>query len=381
MDSSPREQLQSNCADYRVLNLTNELEASAWLWGPLEDLFFTVVLPCIMLIGFVGNVSFLLAVIRVRDMQTITNAYLANVAFADFLFVVYSCAIYLSTYLLTPVRNDVPYRSNVGCICSFGMIYLTYFASLNLITFVTVERYFAVCRPFQHLMVSGKSRTIKFIIASWVIGIIFIALIIPRHAGYFTFCVNWPKQEEYLSFPKLIQFCDTIHPDVYILSEACQTGPFFIAMIINLYMYTRIITTLNNRPAAKSESSQHSDHADAQQKQTTRVRNQVARLLIINGTIFFLSQFPYRILSINNILQQAIGIGFLDRQQYGMFLVISRCLILINSCANPMVYVTTSEFYRKGFKMAFECKNKTLSTNSSHAKSMIASISSQRGDN
>ncbi|XP_072033229.1 thyrotropin-releasing hormone receptor-like [Amphiura filiformis] len=343
MDSSPREQLHSNCADYPVLNLTNELVASAWLWSPLEDLFFTVVLPCIMLIGFIGNVSFLLAVIRVRAMQTITNAYLANVAFADFLFVVYSCAIYFITYLLTPVRNDVPYRSNVGCICSFGMIYLTYFASLNLITFVTVERYFAVCRPFQHLMVSGKSRTIKIIIASW--------------------------------------FCDTIHPDVYILSEACQTSPFFIALIINLFMYTRIIKALNNRPATKSESSQHSDHAGAQQKQTIRVRNQVARLLIINGTIFFLSQFPYRILSINNILQQAIGIGFLNRQQYGMLLVISRCLILINSCANPIVYVTTSEFYRKGFKKAFECKNATLSTSSSHTKSAIASISNPPGSN
>ena len=365
----------NDCRDYHELNLTNELLAITWAWSPLEDLFFTVVLPSIMLIGFIGNLSFLFAVLRVRFMQTITNAYLANVAFADFMFVVFTCNIYLATYLVTPVRNDVLFRTATGCFLAYGFSYLCYLASLLLITLVTMERYFAVCRPFQHRLVSGKSRTTKMIIASWLFSLIFMALTILRHAGYVTYCVIWPETEDYLSFPKLIQFCDTIHPDVYILSEVCQTGPFFIAMVINLSMYSRIVTALSNRPAAKSETSQQ---IDAQQEQTIRVRNQVARLLIINGTIFFLSQAPFRILSINNILQHAIGVGFFDKKQYGMLLVVSRCLILLNSCANPIVYCTTSEFYRRGFKQAFGCnKEKQHNNYSSQTKSTDASTVTQ----
>ena len=363
----------NDCRGYYELNLTNELLAITWAWSPLEDLFFTVVLPCIMLIGFIGNFSFLFAVIRVRLMQTLTNAYLANVAFADFMFVVYTCSIYLATYLVTPVRNDVLFGSGIGCSLSYGFTYLCYFASLILITLVTVERYFAVCRPFQHRSVSGKSRTTKMIIASWLFSLIFMALTILRHTGYVTYCVNWPETENFLSFPKLIQFCDTIHPDVYILSEVCQTGPFFIAMVINLFMYSRIVIALSNRPSAVS-GSESSQQIDSQQHQTTRVRNQVARLLIINGTIFFLSQSPYRILSINNILQHATGVGFFDKRQYGMLLVVSRCLILLNSCVNPIVYYTTSEFYRRGFKQAFGwMKEKQHKNDSSQTKSTVAS--------
>ena len=361
----------NDCRGYYELNLTNELLAITWAWSPLEDLFFNVVLPCIMLIGFIGNFSFLFAVMRVRFMQTLTNAYLANVAFADFMFVVYTCNIYLATYLVTPVRNDVLFGSGIGCFLSYGFTYLCYFASLILITLVTMERYFAVCKPFQHRSVSGKSRTIKMIIASWLVGLLFMTLTILRHAGYVTYCVNWPETEDYISFPKIIQFCDTIHPDVYILSEVCQTGPFFIALVLNLFMYSRIVIALSNRPAAKSESSQQ---IDAQQEQTTRVRNQVARLLIINGTIFFLSQAPYRILSINNILQHATGVGVFDKRQYGMLLVVSRCLILLNSCVNPVVYYTTSEFYRRGFKQAFGCNKENQRNNDSgQTKSTIAS--------
>ena len=353
--------------------------ASTWVWSPLEDLFFTVVLPCIMLIGFIGNSSFLFAVLRVRFLQTITNAYLANVAFADFMFVVYTCSSYLANYLQTPVRNDVLFRSGIGCFLSYGFTYLCYLTSITLITFVTMERYFAVCRPFQHRLISGKSRTMKMIIASWVVGFLFMVLTVLRHAGFVTYCVNWPETEHYLSFPKLIQFCDTIHPDVYILSEVCQTGPFFIAMVINVFMYSRIVIALNNRPAAKSEPSLQ---IDGQQEQTIRVRNQVARLLIINGTVFFLSQSPYRVLSINNILQHATGVGFFDKRQYGMLLVVSRCLILLNSCVNPYVYYTTSEFYRRGFQQALWCrKEKQQNINSRQsAKSAFASVTIQIGE-
>ena len=338
--------LPPNCIHANIYNLTSQQLAAEWLYSNTEDIFFKLFLPIVLVVGITANSALILMVIRVKSMQTITNIYLVNIAIADIVFVGCSCTIYLATYLFSPVRNDVLFRGSIGCAASFGFGYLGYFASLTLLTCVTAERYLAICRPFQHRLIAGKRHTFQMILGSWLTGFALIALVVPRFSGFSSICVTWPDDNAFQTFPSIVHFCVTLHENVYILGEIVLTAPFFITVPIHIYMYVKIYCALANRPLI-STNERHISVSNG------CVRNQVARLLITNGTVFFMCQASYRLVSVNNIVQQVTGEGLLGHKQYGLLLLISRLLVLINSCVNPFIYVATSQAYRQAFLAAF----------------------------
>ncbi len=222
-------------------------------------------------------------------MHTITNAYLVNVSIADFLLVVPGTGGYLLNYWASPVRLDVPYfKSWIGCTVTFGFGYFMYATSMVLISLVAVERYCAICRPLQLRLVSGKRRTAKLIMASWLLGILLSACVTLRTGNNIKYCVIWPENEHFASFPSIIRFCVAFHSDVFLFSEAMNVIPFVLALICNLIMYSHIIITLTNRPSHDDSQTTSLDNRIIQ------VRNQVARLLILNGSLFLICQAPLR---------------------------------------------------------------------------------------
>ncbi|XP_072046380.1 thyrotropin-releasing hormone receptor-like [Amphiura filiformis] len=337
------------CNPYITLNLSHPQAAATFLYSTTENYFFIIGVPILIAVGVLTNSAFIFTVYRVRSMRTITNAYLVNVAAVDLMFVAFGAGLYLSNYYSSPVRFDIIYKTWIGCVGSFGFVYVTYSTSLVLITLVAVERYCAICRPLQLRAVSGKGRTTKLIIASWLLGVLLAACVVPRYSGNDIYCAIWPNNPTFASFPRVIKFCVAGHPDIYIFSEALNVIPFALSMIGNLFMYTHIIITLGRRPSLKQSDGKF----DASAQQMNRVRNQVARLLIINGLMFFTTQAPFRVTSIHNMLAHNTGTGLFTKEAYGILLLITRCLVIINSCVNPIVYFLTSSLYRHAFYKAF----------------------------
>ena len=254
----------------------------------------------------------------------------------------------------------MPFISLFGCAIVWAPTYLTYFASILLITLATMEKYYGICHPFKHRLVTGKGRTIRIIIFSWFSGALLSALVVLRYAQVQTRCVMYPDEVKYTYYPKHIQLCVSISETLLVFSEAVTVIPFFLALIGNVYMYGRIIYTLSHRAVTDKDKAENS-----MQIVQSQIRNQVARILIINGLVFFCCQFPYRLLSINLFVQEATGQGFLSLGQYGILAVIARCLVLVNSCANPFVYLMSSANYRQGFRQAFGCSRERKATRTS----------------
>ncbi len=334
--------------DIIVWNLTTNESVEDVLYSGVEDLFFSYLLPIIEVIGIVGNLLFIIMVLRVQNMRTITNAYLVNIAIADLFFIGYACTLYFISYVTSPVRNDMPFTFWFGCIVTWLPVYLSYFASILLITLVTLEKYYGICHPFQHRLVTGKRRTLRIVIVSWLLGTALSGLAVLRYAKVQIYCVYYPDEAAYADLPKQVEICAPVNDTMLVFTEAVTVIPFFLALIGNVYMYARMIYALSHRDVAEKTG----DSFQLKQKQ---VRNQVARILIINGIIFFCCQFPYRLVSINLFVQEARGQGFLSLEQYGALSVIGRSLILINSLANPFVYFLSSSTYRQGYRDAFCC--------------------------
>ena len=214
-----------------LLNLSDYAALEDSLYSGIEDLFFTRFLPLVEIVGVVGNVVFILMVLRVPNMRTITNAYLVNISVADLLFIGYGCTFYIVTYFTSPIRNDMPFESWGGCIVTWLPTALTYFASLLLITLATMEKFYGICHPFQHRLVAGKSRTVRIIALSWIIGVILSALAVLRYAKVQTQCVIYPDEHQYAKYPKRIQLCVSINQPLLVYSECVSVIPFFLALI------------------------------------------------------------------------------------------------------------------------------------------------------
>ena len=349
-----------------ILNLTNPLDAENILYTQTEDLMYSVGLPLIAFVGVSSNTAFIFVVFRVKSMQTITNAYLTNLSATDLIFVALSCGFSITNYTKSPVRDEIMFNSWVGCTTSWFVVLTTYFASLMIITLVTVEKYYALCHPLQHMMVSGKGRTIKLLTISWLIGTVLGLVTALRYPAFKRLCAIWPDIDKFDTMPELIEYCRPLSQTMWVVSDSVLVVPFFAVFVCSMYMYTRIIMALGSRPTGE-KLDDISSAAASQALQAVRVRNQVARLLIINGMIFFCCQAPLRLVQVHNIWEAITATRFMTTAQHGGLTVISRGLLLINSCINPFVYYASSSFYRSAFRQAFCVNSKSTQQHSAVA--------------
>lgn len=175
---------------------------------------------------------------------------------------------------------------------------------------------------------------------------------IPDHTRCTTTCVLWPNIDLAADFSPFWVLCSSHSPKFKIYSSLAQTLPFFIAFFVNIMLYVRIIHGLN----LSFEKSTLVDKKD----QNIRLRNQVAWMLIVNGSVFFLCLAPFEIIS---LLQGAIDIHTLmdaEGELYGLnsetldiFGSIFKPFSYLNSVVNPVIYIAMSSRYREAFKSAF----------------------------
>ena len=337
------------CTSRNTVPLPNDAVAETFLQNDLNLLIARVVLPIVILIAFLSNFAFIYMVWRVTRMHTITNYYLINVATADLIFACVVSPMYAYCTGTSILYGNVPFSVPGACFFMFGSGYVAYFASVIGVTVVSFERFIAVCYPFQTHRMQSKFRAKLIMFGIWTLSLVFGLLTAPRYGKTVKLCLIWPSNDKYNDFPNILQTCVAMGTgkSLAIFSEIMEAASFFIALILNVFFYGKIILALSSRSIIGDDS--------VQQAQTVQVRNQVARALVINGIVFFITQTPYRINNIDGLSKNISGIGFLDEKQSDSLKVFSRGLLYINAAINSFIYAFSSTFYRDGFLEAFGC--------------------------
>ena len=129
-----------------------------------DKLMITKIFPVIFAIGILTNTAFLFTVARIPQMRTTPNFYLVNVACADLILIVTKGINSFYRYIWSSeINRAVPYQSPASCALIYSMAYLGYYASICLVTLVSIERFLAICLPLKHRMMNDKSHTIKMV--------------------------------------------------------------------------------------------------------------------------------------------------------------------------------------------------------------------------
>lgn len=331
---------------YDLRNYTSE-EASTFLYQPGETVLITIVMPIIWAIGAISNSAFIFVVARIRRMRTVTNYYLLNLAVADIMFLCFAVGDKVGRYIASPIYNDQYGLKTAGCVLLNYFVQLSYYGSIFLVTLVTLEKYYAVCRPVQHRLISGRKRTIRTVAAAWLLATAFAASLIPGWVNWTPLCFLWPDFEKFDSVPNLVGYC-LPHSDVFLsIGNGLQTIPFFVVMILNFLMYGLIIRAVNTRVAVRENQLASSAVRSIQ------MRNQVVRMLIINGVIFFICLAPYQCSSFAMMITAASENYLLSGDQVEKVMWTGRILSYINSAINPFVFTFVNPRYRHAFFEAF----------------------------
>ena len=336
------------------LNFTNETcfynltekETLDYLYKPFGKYFILVIVPLISSFGLFGNLSFLYVVFRTPHLQNITNFYLGSLAIADALLLFSGGVQYLWSYTRSyGLDFDAAFifGSPVSCSTPNFLVYLCYFASVFLVTFVTMERYSAICHSLSYRV--SKRRAIIFIAVAWIVSLILTGFQIPFSEVRIV-CVSWPPEEDVFNgFPDQIPVCFHACDWCLYLTVWADFIQYIIAvpavsfMSLSMARGMRRSLKLTKRMSIRSTSS-------------IRARQNLVMMVQINALVFFLCLTPYEIMNLNEILGKS---EFLTTEQAHYLKWVGRITMLVNAAVNPLIYSIVNPVYRQAFIHACCC--------------------------
>ena len=324
--------------DKNITNKTNVDEDAivSWMSWFLVLIFVPMITGC----GIFWNSAFMFVVYRVKTMRTITNIFLVNLAVADLSVLVVASSQYIGSHINSSAHShDFSFYSVVGCTLPDFLIYTCYYTSLWTITLVGIERYLAVCRPVWYRHMRDNGRAIRMICIAWVVSTLFASITIPYTTVKYRFISIDGIVEQKPSCCRACKWCKiTIYT-----TDLLQ---FFISLLINIVLFSLIVRGLNSNLSMKKPN---------------HVRNSVAKMLIINGIVFFVCLTPFSIINVVNLCKI---FELLPSEESSTFITlfywIGRVLFLLNSALNPVVYAFANPTYRAAFKKTFRFRRKKL---------------------
>ena len=327
--------------------LLSEEEAIYSLYTQFEKIFILVVVPLVLAFGLVGNITFIFVVYRLQTMRTVTNFILCNLAISDSLLLTITSVKYVVSYFNAPISYGNSYSTGFRCAFNMYLTYMFYYTSTFLVTLVTFERYFAICHPVKHLAMKGKGLSEKLVFASWFISSAMACLCLFRHRVEYV-CVEWSEEWDYSDLATKYPVCTVPVGWHWVLKaiDSVDFTQFCFTVLSSIYMYCRIIYSL----CAGSQ----------RQTSMTQARQQIAKMLILTGTVFFLLLTPYQLVIIDTFFY---GIGhpiFTTTDQLTYVLWIGRVTTQLNAAINPVLYTVSNPGYRKAFMKAFRCRASKL---------------------
>ncbi|XP_038045108.1 cholecystokinin receptor type A-like [Patiria miniata] len=316
-------------------NDTSPIEGKEWVstlvwdWIEILRLIFAIT-------GIIGNTLVIVVYVHRRRMRNTTNAFIVNLAVADLITSIFIIPI--------PVLSNIP-MSPVGrlyCKMIFNLVFMwiSIVASLLTLTWVSLERYFAVVYPMRYRVIFSKWRPRAIMACTWLSSVVIntfnLYIVDLNETGK---CQNhWPS----LGFRYLIA------TSVFFLE-------YFIPMVIMLVANIITVRTLKSQARALLQRDQ-SRFSPAYSLLEAR-RRVIETLFIVIITFIVCwtpDQIGFYIYHFGGVPDTYLG------EPLYRFMVL---LAFANSCANPIIYAFKNKHFRHGFMNMVRRKGNRVGSN------------------
>ncbi|XP_011559984.3 pyrokinin-1 receptor isoform X2 [Plutella xylostella] len=314
----------------------------ALVFGPQRDSLLivipiTIMYTAIFVMGLLGNVFTCIVIIRNKSMHTATNYYLFSLAISDLLLLVSGMPQEMYS-----IWYKWPYVFGSAFCLMRGLAAETSTnASILTITLFTVERYLAICHPFQSHKMSKLSRATKHVVLLWVVSLT-------------------------LALPQALQFGIRTHIGVVMCLQTrviiehsfeISTFVFFLTPIVVItVLYFLIGLRLNETNRGRVHKDFESGEVRSMNKMSKRhsqSTRRVVKMLVAVVVAFFICWAPFhaqRLVAIygtnENHLARSPNLLFV----YSILTYTSGVFYYVSTCINPILYHIMCSKFRVAFK-------------------------------
>ena len=305
------------------------------------------ILVCLILLAFVGNVLVCIAVFKKAHLRTIPNMFITNLAVSDILMAIVCMPI--SLHVL--ISGKWPFSSSVCDMHGFFMFTFGIVSQVN-VSVIAVNRYFALCRPFECKAIFTKINVLFMITILWILPS--VASVPPL--------VGWG----YYAFHPGKAFC--IYPFHVNLIYTTIVQLLFIAFPMGLvvFSYTNCILAVRSSNRQIAEMADDPTSVGQGSRKAREVRATWTMLFSTLG--FSMCWLP---VSVIDFIETSRGGGNLPRQVF----MLNGFLIFLSSTINPFIYWLSNRDFRKAFRevipFAFE-RNEIMMGEMPHSTQITA---------
>ncbi|XP_017283008.1 neuropeptide FF receptor 2-like [Kryptolebias marmoratus] len=325
-----------------------------YLHKPSVAAVFTVSYLLIFVVCMVGNGVVCFIVLRSRNMRTVTNLFILNLAISDLLVGIFC----MPTTLVDNIITGWPFGSIV-CKLS-GMVQgISVSASVFTLVAIAVDRFRCIVYPFRQKLTIATSKLIIVII--WVLAVFImcpsgvmlqvtkeqtIRIVLGPNSNTrpFYWCrENWPSQE----MRKI--YTTVLFANIYLAP---------LSLIVIMYArigFTLFKTTLpptGDRGSVPREGNGNNKQIMDSRHTISRKKKKVIMMLVVVALLFVLSWLPLW------TLMMLSDYASLTEHQYRVINIyvypFAHWLAFFNSSVNPIIYGFFNENFRKGFQAAFK---------------------------
>ncbi|CAH1242102.1 SSTR2 [Branchiostoma lanceolatum] len=280
-------------------------------------------------IGVLANSLVIYVIARYREMRTVPNVFVLNIAVADLLY----------CFEFVPVWNTLNFLPNgwifgqAVCTITRALYGICGNASILFVIVMSIERYHAVADPIGHHQRSSKKRTWIISAALWLVSLIFTIHIIAfskvKVRGTYKDCSSDPSS--------IVPYEDYIKGILIYRFVAWCVLP----LTILIPCYARLYYKLH-----------HGDVIQADSGVAAKSRHRVTRMVTVVVAVFTVSWMPLHIVYLVKFGFHLYSVPEGDPDPLQMFVGM---LSSTNSMINPFLYALLGDKFRIYMKKALCC--------------------------
>ncbi|GLD73855.1 neuropeptide FF receptor 2-like protein, partial [Lates japonicus] len=297
-----------------------------YLHKPSVVAVFTVSYLLIFVVCMVGNGVVCFIVLRSKNMRTVTNLFILNLAISDLLVGIFC----MPTTLVDNIITGWPFGSIV-CKLS-GMVQgISVSASVFTLVAIAVDRFRCIVYPFKQKLTIATSKLIIVII--WVLA---VSIMCPSGV-----MLQVTKEQRVR----------------IVLGRNNDTRPFYCLIVImnariGFTLFKTTIPPMRGSGIVPAEGSGNNKLSMEGRQMISRKKKRVIMMLLVVALLFILSWLPLW------TLMMLSDYASLTEHQYRVINIyvypFAHWLAFFNSSVNPIIYGFFNENFRRGFQAAFK---------------------------
>ena len=320
----------------------------------LEEERGRIILPvifCIIaLLGITGNGFVIYTYVTRKQMRTLTNMLILNLATADLLFLV----ICLPLTSFRFIALHWPF-GDASCKISQYCVYVSVYVSLYTLVMMAISRYCAIVHPLSSIRIRTKRNVAIAIVLTWTTFLLgFIPTLFQFQVYYFT-SINGDR-----AVCENVEHVGNSHKARIYVTVYFSSG-YFLPLVLIIGLYGGI---LKHVLKSKDPRIAQGDREMNQERQF-RKNKRVTRMIFAVISTFAVCCLPYHIV----VLSRRYGAWNMhttdEVNTYVSLVLAAKCIAYANSCMNPFLYLFMSSSFRGTFKEVMCCKQRNYHASTS----------------